>query len=174
LKALKDEKAAQASNDLAAGAESRAIEFGAQTQLMLRTPKDHPDVIHVSIAKNRRARMGEFWLRLDRDRHAVTPCPNPSDDPSSDAEKREEQKASVRASVIRDAETLAAVLVRYPDGLGERQLRAALREAGHRWGVERLSAAKLALSRGHKGVRLVETDLGWQSDGLSSRTARRE
>lgn len=152
----RNEDAADTSNDLAAGAESRAIEFGAQTQLVLRTPKDHPDVIHVRVAKNRRADRGEFWLRLDRDRHIVEECPDPNADPQALAERQEQRRAGVRAEVLRDAEALAALLVRHPDGLGKRELRAALKAAGHKWGVERLDAARVALRAGHKGVHLVE------------------
>ncbi len=148
--------AGETTNDLAAGAESRAIEFGAQTQLMLRTPKDHPDVIHVRVAKNRRADRGEFWLRLDRDRHGVSECPDPDADPATVHDRQEQRRAGVRAEVFRDAEALAALLVRHPHGLGKRELRAALKAAGNKWGVERLDAARHALGAGHKGVRLVE------------------
>ena len=71
------------------------------------------------------------------------------------AEGREEGKrASVRAEVLRDAEALAKLLRGHPDGLGEEQLRAALKVAGHKWGVSRLNAARQVLVTGHKGVRL--------------------
>ncbi|MBE7481154.1 MAG: hypothetical protein HS104_14370 [Polyangiaceae bacterium] len=153
----RSEDAADTTNDLAAGAESRAIEFGAQTLLMLRTPKDEPEVIHVRVAKNRRADRGEFWLRLDRDRHTVKECSDPDADPATANDRREQRRAAVRADVLRDAETLAAVLVRHPEGLGELALRAELKAAGHGWGPERLGAARVALAAGHKGVRLVES-----------------
>lgn len=152
----RSDDAADTTNDMAAGAESRSIEFGAQTLLMLRTPKDHPDVIHVRVAKNRRADRGEFWLRLDRDRHTVTECPDPDADPAKAYNRQEQRRAGVRAEVLGDAETLAALLVRHPQGLGKRELRAALKAAGNKWGVERLDAARHALRAGHKGVRLVE------------------
>lgn len=154
--------AADTTNDLAAGAESRAIEFGAQTQLMLRTPKGHPDVIHVRVAKNRRAFRGEFWLRLDLEHQSVAECPNPHADPAAAAEQQAARREGNRAAVQRDAEALAALLVRHPDGMGERELRATLKAAGHKWGIERLDAARLALSAGHKGVRLTCARVGRQ------------
>lgn len=151
----RNDSAAAESNDLAAGAESRAIEFGAQTMLMLRTPKDHPDVIHVRIAKNRRAYVGEFWLKLDREHHTLNECSDPNADPGADAAKVQEKRDSVIAGVGRDALALAAVVRKNPRS-GERELRAALKVDGHKWGVERLEAAKLLLKAGHKGVRLVD------------------
>lgn len=160
----RSDDAAHATNDLAAGAESRAVEFGAQTQLMLRTPKDYPNVIHVRVAKNRRADRGEFWLRLDRGRHALEEC----DDPNGDAGDAEERKREgVRAAVLRDAEELAALLGRHPAGLGKRKLRATLKATGLRWGVERLDAARTVLGVGHKGVRLIETDEGRGKETVS-------
>lgn len=156
----RNDDAAKETNDLAAGAETRAIEFGAQTLLMLRTPKDEPDTIHVRIAKNRRAFVGEFWLRLDREKHRVTECDDPHADPDRVATRQQEQRRTVKASVLFDAEHLAGVLRCYPDGLGELALRAELRKQGFGWGVNRLAAAKAALAAGHKGCRLVEIDHG--------------
>lgn len=141
--------AADTTNDLAAGAESRAIEFGAQTQLMLRTPKGEPDVIHVRIAKNRRAHVGEFWLRLDRDGHTITECGNPAEDPHVAAAAEEERGAKVRREVEGDAAALAGILGQHPGGLGEEELRAAIRHAGQKWGRDRLNAARgLLLNEG--------------------------
>ena len=156
----RNDDAAKDTNDLAAGAETRAIEFGAQTLLMLRTPKDEPDTIHVRIAKNRRAFVGEFWLRLDRERHRVTECDDPNADPNRVATREHEQRQGVKASVLFDAEHLASVLRCHPDGLGELALRAELRTQGFTWGVNRLLAAKAALAAGHKGCRLAEVSEG--------------
>jgi KaiC/GvpD/RAD55 family RecA-like ATPase len=151
----RNDDAAETTNDMAAGAESRAIEFGAQTQLMLRTPKEHADVIHVRVAKNRRGERGEFWLRLDRDEHAVTECLNPALDPATAEHREEQERAKVRGRVQADAEALAAVLAQHPEGLGELELRAAVKAAGHGWGVPRLNAARVAL-----GDRVRETPQG--------------
>jgi len=171
----RNDQAAAETNDLAAGAESRAIEFGAQTQLMLRTPKDAPDVIHVRIAKNRRARVGEFWLRLNRDRHTLTPCSDPASDPSETAAKAEQKRVAVRDEVVRDAEKLAKLLVRHPEGLGSREIRTKLKADGYKWGVERVEAALDVLKSGIKGVRTVDrgdhTHRRWCLENLAQEAA---
>jgi hypothetical protein len=167
----RDADAAETTNDMASGAESRSVEYGAQTQLMLRTPKGHNDVIHVRVAKNRCADRGEFWLLLDHGRHAVTECPDPMADPAVAAGRDEAKLASNRAGVLRDAEALAKLLVGHPDGLGEEQLRAALKVAGHKWGVIRLNAARAALADGHKGVRLISRKDGKKMVSIVEREA---
>ncbi len=151
----RSDDAAAVANDLASGAESRAIEFGAQTLLMLRTPKGEPDVIHANLAKNRRAERGEFWLRLDRDRHSLTETGNPAENPAAVAERREQDRAANRGKVKRDATDLAGVLRGQPQGLGTNELRAQLRIAGVTMGRDRLDAAKTMLANGLDGVRLV-------------------
>jgi len=151
----RSESAAEEASDIAAGAESRAIEFGAQTQLVLRTPKDHPDVIHVRVAKNRRMVRGEFWLEIGRTHHSLRPYPDPSECPEQRAEAAEAEKRQNRAAVDRDAVALAAVLRGHHLGIGERALRGELRKAGHRWGIERLEAAKRLLEDGRDGLRLA-------------------
>jgi len=147
--------AAETTNDMAAGAESRAVEFGAQTQLMLRTPKGFPNVIHVRVAKNRRADRGEFWLELDRARHSVAACPDPTANPETQHERESRKQEAGRGEVERDAKALAGIVFSAP-GMSERDLRDAVREAGHKWGRERLGAAKLRLQKGANGSKLVD------------------
>ncbi len=159
--AYRSEDAAERGNDLAAGAESRTLEYSAQTLLMLRTPKDHRDVIHVRIAKNRRADAGiEFWLCLDRDRHKLTECPDPDADPNAKAEAQNRKRAGVKAEVARDADALLDILRRHPTGIGEKDLRAAIRGAGIKMGVDKLDAARAVLVAGHREVRLVDLGKG--------------
>lgn len=153
-RSYQDADAAENSNDLSAGAESRAIEFGAQTMLMLRTPKDEPDTIHVRVPKNRRAQRGEFWLRLDRERHSLSECGNPAEDPKAAEQRIEEKRAGTRTAVQKDAEIVAQV-VRNQPGIGSVALRAALKAAGHGWGVDRVNAAIQVLVNGHKGMSLA-------------------
>lgn len=152
--AYRDADAVSNSNDMAAGAESRAIEFGAQTQLMLRTPKGFPDVVHVRVAKNRRAHVGEFWLKIDREKHELTPCSDPSLDPLAAQKADDARRDATRGRVEQDARTLAKI-VAAQQGVGERELRTAVKVAGLPWGRERLDAAKLLLTRGVSGTRLV-------------------
>lgn len=156
----RSQDAAETTNDLAAGAESRVIEFAGQTLLVLRTPKGHDDIVHVRVAKNRRASRGEFWLKLDRNQHLVTPCPDPAGTPEARSEVEERKQAANLKKVRQDAEQLAAFLTRHSSGLGVRELRAALAAEGWKWGQPRLDAAKAVLISGHKGVRLVEIDNG--------------
>jgi KaiC/GvpD/RAD55 family RecA-like ATPase len=164
----RNEAAADETNDIAAGAESRAIEFAAQTQLVLRTPKGHPEVIHVRVAKNRRLAKGEFWLTLDRARHALRECPDPSDCPEERAELAEKGRRSVRRGVEADARTVMDVVSRNP-GLGDRELRAALRQAGHILGEVRFTAAVRVAEVGVDSRRLVDRRGG---DGPSNERRR--
>lgn len=151
----KTSDAADTTNDLAAGAESRAIEYGAQLQLMLRTPKDHGDVVHVRVAKNRGADKGEFWLRMNRDRHTFARCDEPGMAPEEQAERAEVERRGNRRGVEADARALASIVSRRP-GLGEGQLRAVIKATGYRWGTDRINAAKHRLSEGLDGVMLVD------------------
>ena len=144
-------------NDMAAGAESRALEFMAQTLVMLRTPKGHADVVHVRVPKNRKgARAGfEFFLRLDRDRHALTECADPNADPTEKRHVEEGKRVHNRRGVEADAAVLAAI-VRVNPEIGEEKLRAAVRAQGNPWGVPRYSAAKELLRTGLRGERLID------------------
>lgn len=140
--------------DMASGAESRAIEFSAQTLLMLRTPEGHDDVISVSMPKNRRADRGTFWLRLDRETHTVAECANPTADPRDAIDERRATRQAERS--LRDALKLVPILEAHPAGLGELALRRAAGGAGLKWGPARLNAARDALVAGVDGVRLVD------------------
>jgi KaiC/GvpD/RAD55 family RecA-like ATPase len=147
--------AGETTNDLAAGAESRAIEYGAQLLLMLRTPKDHGDIVHARIAKNRGADKGEFWLRLNRDRHTFTPCEEPGLAPEEQAERAERDRQGNRRRVEADARIIATFVGREP-GMGESELRAAVKAGGHKWGRDRVEAAKRRLAEGLDGLVLVD------------------
>jgi replicative DNA helicase len=152
----RDDEAVDRTNDIAAGKESGSIEFSAQTLIMVRTPKGHANVIRACVPKNRRgARAGlEFFLQLDRDRHSLVECADPSADPNRKAGASAEERARNRARVESDAASLASI-IRYQPGVGERGLRAAVKLAGHSWGKDRLDAAKACLEGGLKGQRLT-------------------
>jgi len=142
--AYRTEAAADEVNDLASGAESRAIEFAGQTLLMLRTPKGHADVIHVRVPKNRRARTGDFWLKLDRDRHTLTECGDPNDQPGAPEEREQKKRSANKRAIERDAVAVLRIIAKSP-GIGERALRAAIKLAGLKIGVEGLDAILLHL-----------------------------
>jgi hypothetical protein len=140
------EDAAETANDMAAGAESRSIEFMAQTLMMLRTPKGHADVAHVRVPKNRKgARSGfEFWLKLDRDRHALAECQNPDDAPGVSQEKAQKKRAANRGALERDAQVVLRAIAKEP-GIGTRALRAAVALGGLKIGHPALDALVLLL-----------------------------
>jgi KaiC/GvpD/RAD55 family RecA-like ATPase len=144
-------------NPLASSAESRAAEYFAQTLVSLRTPKDHPNIVHAVVAKNRGARRGEFWLELDHQAHGVREVPDPDASPEAVVAKHEKVRAANQGEVLADAKRLADIVRTHP-GINERDLRAEVRAQGLRWGRDKLDAAKRALSRGHDGVRLVDRD----------------
>ncbi|MBI4702172.1 MAG: hypothetical protein HY744_13660 [Deltaproteobacteria bacterium] len=158
--AYRNDDAVDTFNELAAGAEPRAIEFGAQTMMMVRTPKGHPDVVHVRVAKNRRADRGELWLRVDRDAHGVTEIGNPAEDPAAVAEAVRRDQRAARDHVDRDARDMARVLRRFPTGITESNLRGAVKAEGLSWGRDRFGAARAALAEGVDGSRLVDLTPG--------------
>jgi hypothetical protein len=131
---------------MAAGAESRALEFMAQTQMVLRTPKGNADVVHVRVPKNRKgARSGfEFWLRLDRDRHELAECQNPDDEPGVSEEKDHKKRSANRKAVENEAQAVLRIVAKNP-GIGTRGLRAAVKLAGLKMGVVTIDAALLLL-----------------------------
>lgn len=133
---------ADTTNDLAAGAESRSTEFVGQTLMMVRTPKGHADIGHVRLAKNRRAKTGEFWLRYDRERHRVDECADPSSRADEDSKARSEG-AKVDALVL---EVERLLLTRAPVR-GLEKMRDQLRESGVKYGNELLGVAVARLER---------------------------
>ena len=72
--------AAAAANRMAAGAESRTIEYMAQTLMYLGTPKKLGDVIEADVPKNRRGHRGsfKFWLSMHRERHELEEIDDPT------------------------------------------------------------------------------------------------
>jgi KaiC/GvpD/RAD55 family RecA-like ATPase len=140
-------------NDLAAGAESRVIEYVAQTQLVLRTPPDHPDIVHVRVAKNRRAIRGvEFWLRLDREAHSLTECEAPTETTSQGRGRPSGGRA--RTDIEDDARALSKLVAENPR-LSVRKLREKVGPGRLGWGIERLNKAVARLKEGVDGFRLA-------------------
>jgi RecA/RadA recombinase len=142
----RSEDAAETANDMAAGADSRALEFMAQTLMMLRTPKGHADVVHVRVPKNRKGSKSgfEFWLRLDRDRHELTECSNPMNDPGEAQRGEQERRTKHLNALERDARNVLPIIAARP-GLGKTGLRAAVEAAGGGIGHARLDACLTVL-----------------------------
>ena len=85
------------------------------------------------------------WRAVDPDEEAVG---------AEGAERPDVRRARLRALVEGDARTLAPIVGQHP-GIGERELRAAVKVAGEAWGRDRLDAAKARLALGLEGQRLV-------------------
>lgn len=65
--AYRGEEASGASGDMAAGAESRAIEYQARWMVSLRNVKGEPDLVRMSVVKNKLGPGGqEIYLRINR------------------------------------------------------------------------------------------------------------
>jgi hypothetical protein len=153
-------ESAENTNDMASGAESRAIEFSARVMLTLRSVKDHGDLVDVKVVKNKLGPSGDsFFLRIDREHMRFVTSGAPEIDPAQLQREEDQERAKSRQAVERDADKLADVVRRNP-GLGEVALRGALRAAGFPWGVERYGAAKAILEAGHKGQRLRDRNEG--------------
>lgn len=142
--------------DIAAGAESRAIEFGCQTQLVLRTPAGHDDVVHITVPKNRREQRSSdgFFLRLDRARHELAECEDPTATTGDEGAHDSARQARERARIDRAADEIVKLVSRNP-GQGERGLRALAKLGGFEIGIPAWEAAKALLQAGRLGVRLV-------------------
>jgi RecA/RadA recombinase len=142
----RSEDAAETANDMAAGAESRALEFMAQTLMMLRTPKGHADVVHARVPKNRKGSTAgfEFWLRLDRDRHDLAECSDPTSDPGEVQRGEQERRTRNLNAVERDARKVLRIVAAQP-GLGKTGLRAAVKAAGSGIGHDLLDACLVVL-----------------------------
>ena len=156
----RSKKSADETDAKAAGAESRAIEYGAETQLMLRTPEGHPGVIHVEVAKNR-GDISEraFWLKLDREKHTLTECDEPDTDPSAVSPKSQRVQKVKLAQVHQDAKALTDVATDSP-GLSVRKLYAATGARGLGIGRDRFDAALSLLRDGFGGKHLVNRATG--------------
>jgi hypothetical protein len=142
--AYRHKKSADESNDIAAGAESRAIEFSARVLLALRSVPGESDLAEVRLAKNKhgpgwRGEADSIFLRLDRPgmTFALTEAP--------DGPSKEDERTKNVAKVETDALAVLAIIVQTP-GMGKRALRAKVSVAGLKMGVPRLDAAVLRLS----------------------------
>jgi hypothetical protein len=153
-------EAAEQSNDMASGAESRAIEFSARLMLALRSVKDQRDLVEVRVVKNKLGPSNEtLHLRIDREHMTFKESGAPEADPAELRRAEDEKKARNQRDVERDA-TALAVVVRNNPGLGVRELRGAARATGLGLGNDRFDAAIMLLKGGHDGNRLVDRNAG--------------
>lgn len=116
--AYKSIEAAEQSNDMAAGAESRAIEFSSRVMLSLRSVKDEKDLSVIRIVKNKHGPSGEeLYRRIDRRHMALEDAPAP-DVPDADQVREQRTQGKVRD----DAKKLLTLIAHNP-GIGSRKLR---------------------------------------------------
>ena len=136
-------ESAESSNDMAAGAESRAIEFSARLMLALRSVKGEPNLVEVHIVKNKLGPSGErFHLRIDRRRMTLTETDAPV---VVDMSAAKDQAAQRR--VLADAGQVAVAIAAHP-GIGTRDLAAALQAAHGSFSHPRVDAGVARLGRG--------------------------
>jgi hypothetical protein len=163
----RNEQAADGYNDMAAGKESGSIEYQAKAQLTLRSVKGHGSVIEVHAPKIKRGAEDadglRFYLRFDRVRHVLSECPAP-DMPNEERERESRGQAKTVRRVRADAKILADIILAN-QGIGERDLRAKLRRAGHAWGRDRLDAAKVHLGRRLENRGTHARDVRWHLVG---------
>jgi len=146
---------AEKANAMALGAETRAIEFWAQLQITLQTPKDFPHIIHCKVSKNRGADKGEFWLELDHERHGMTECGNPDENPVNVQAKEERKLDGKNRKNLADANQLGKFILTHP-GLSKRKLRTAVgADPSLGWGSGRLDTALAVLEHDQTIYRLA-------------------
>lgn len=138
--AYRHKKSADESNDIAAGAESRAIEFSARVLLALRSVPGESDLAEVRLAKNKhgpgwRGDADSIFLSLDRARMTFAQL-----DPPNNTDQAEAERTKNVAKVEADARAVLPLIVQAP-GIGERGLRAKVKAAGLGIGRDRLDAA---------------------------------
>jgi replicative DNA helicase len=121
---------AEDSNDMSAGAESRAIEFSARVMLSLRSTKDRGELVTVRMVKNKHGAsypaVEDFYLAIDRRFQVLTMADGPKED---EATARSSAKTfAKKAAHVTAAARVAEYLARHP-GEGSRGIRSALRLA---------------------------------------------
>jgi hypothetical protein len=81
--AYRSVESAEASNDMAAGKESGAIEYSARVMLSLRSVKDHPDLMQVRMVKNKHGASApaaeDFFLKIDRASQTIADADAPEE-----------------------------------------------------------------------------------------------
>ena len=164
-------------NDMASGAESRAIEFLARVLLTLRSVKGEPNLVEVAIPKNKHGPSGvSFHLHLDRRRMMLFESEGPVV-PDTEAAKEDEkalkERLAAEALAAREAsavlarqelhlkeEALLLAAVAEQPGIGVHELRAAVAAKLGGCGRARVDDAiarlgkRLRIEQGPRGAKL--------------------
>jgi replicative DNA helicase len=163
-------------NDMASGAESRAIEYLARVLLTLRSVKGDGDLVEVALPKNKHGRSGEsFFLRIDRRRMMLFESEGPSAPPDSspEDERAEKERASATRLAAQEAlvsaakqetyrreEAILVAVVAEQPGIGTHELRAAMAAKMGGCGRTRVDdtiarlGKRLRIDPGSRGARL--------------------
>jgi hypothetical protein len=129
---------------MAAGAESRSIEYAAQTMIVLRADDAEPDTLfHADVAKNRARLKGAFSFRLNREHHTISELGASA----LKEERKEAKQAEKRTAAQADAVAVAREVHAQP-GLTKRRLYQALRERHGAFADSRTDAGLEALGGG--------------------------
>lgn len=155
--AYRSEQSAAESNDMAAGKESGAIEYGAKLMISLRSVAEHNDLIRARIVKNKRGpswpRCPDFQLRFSHTAHRMSL----DDGPVSEAPPKELVRDQKKQ---RETQADARALIKFAlkaSGLSQRKLRdLACGELG--WGKDRFAQALAVAGAGVDGSALVDVN----------------
>jgi KaiC/GvpD/RAD55 family RecA-like ATPase len=128
--AYRNVEAAEQSNDMAAGKESGAIEYGARVMLSFRSVRDHGELVEVRATKNKHGpsypAVDAFYLAINRARQTLEEAEAPvKDDGLSNGSAK---KAAKKAEQVTAAARVAEYLARN-QGHGTREIRSGLRLA---------------------------------------------
>jgi KaiC/GvpD/RAD55 family RecA-like ATPase len=133
---------------MAAGAESRSIEYAAQTLILLRADEAQPDTIfHAEVVKNRARLKGAFSFELNREAHTIREVDGHALAAQQKAERRDQKKAKATANQRADAIAVARELLEQP-GIGTNALHAALKARHGSFAEPRCTAGLDALGAG--------------------------
>jgi KaiC/GvpD/RAD55 family RecA-like ATPase len=117
---------AEKSNDMAAAAESRAVEYSARVMLALRSVPNEPDACELKLVKNKHGRGGmSLFLRLDRQHQRLTETRKPDEQPTKE-ENRVRLDAQRTLETIKKHPGIGAMDLRAKTRLGKQSLDVAL------------------------------------------------
>jgi hypothetical protein len=113
-------------NPMASGAETRSIEFAAQTLIFVAADETVPNVFKAQVVKNRAFQLGEFSLRMDPASHTYEPISRGTLGFERKVKRDADKAARASERAATDAIDVARVLNREP-GITTNRLHAALR-----------------------------------------------
>lgn len=133
---------------MAAGAESRSIEYAAQSLIVLRADESQPDTIfHADVAKNRARLKGSFCFKLDRPTHMIDEVDEGSLKADQKEARQTERKAEADKTLRESAVHVARELLEQP-GITTNALHSALKARHGSFAESRATTGLKALGSG--------------------------